>query len=319
MKANSLLMLSMAAAGMLACSGNDAKYHITGMNAPQDGITVYLVDRIIADDIDSSVIVDGTFEMMGKATKDAFLDIVVEGSDWHYPLINDGVPVQINFTDSSVTGSAQNVKLTECDKRNSKAYSRLNQLIDGFLALSKEEQDAVKDEFVAQYEAVFQQFADTKLAIIEENMDNLIPVAFIENVPEVLGYEKFNELVSSDAPFAKHPFVVDLKEGLENAMNEELKAEMPNVVAMYKQYHDKGFDIVGLSFDDDKDLWRKAIIEWQMPWIHLSDLKSWNSVAAGVYSVNSIPDNLLINPEGIVVARGLRGVALADKLAEVFG
>ncbi len=51
----------MAAAGMLACSGNDAKYHITGMNAPQDGITVYLVDRIIADDIDSSVIVDGTF------------------------------------------------------------------------------------------------------------------------------------------------------------------------------------------------------------------------------------------------------------------
>ena len=216
---------------------------------------------------------------------------------------------------------------------------------------------------------MFQQFADTKLAIIEENMDNLIPVAFIENVPEVLGYEKFNELVSSDAPFAKHPFVVDLKEGLENAMNEELKAEdaksaiigqkfldleeadpdgnmhklseyvgqgkwvlidfwaswcgpckaeMPNVVAMYKQYHDKGFDIVGLSFDDDKDLWRKAIIEWQMPWIHLSDLKSWNSVAAGVYSVNSIPDNLLINPEGIVVARGLRGVALADKLAEVF-
>ena len=369
MKANSLLILSMAAAGMLACSGNDAKYHITGMNAPQDGITVYLVDRIIADDIDSSVIVDGTFEMMGKATKDAFLDIVVEGSDWHYPLINDGVPVQINFTDSSVTGSAQNVKLTECDKRNSKAYSRLNQLIDGFLALSKEEQDAVKDEFVAQYEAVFQQFADTKLAIIEENMDNLIPVAFIENVPEVLGYEKFNELVSSDAPFAKHPFVVDLKEGLENAMNEELKAEdarsaiigqkfldleeadpdgnmhklseyvgqgkwvlidfwaswcgpckaeMPNVVAMYKQYHDKGFDIVGLSFDDDKDLWRKAIIEWQMPWIHLSDLKSWNSVAAGVYAVNSIPDNLLINPEGIVVARGLRGVALADKLAEVF-
>ena len=55
-----------------------------------------------------------------------------------------------------------------------------------------------------------------------------------------------------------------------------------------------------------------------MPWIHLSDLKFWNSVAAEVYSVNSIPDNLLINPEGIVVARGLRGEALATKLAEAF-
>ena len=362
-------MLPVLAAGMLACSGNDAKYVITGKNAPQDGVSVYLVDRIVADDIDSTVVVNGTFEMKGKATKDALLGVVVQGSDWQYPLINDGVPVQINFTDSSVTGSALNVKLTECDKRNSKAYARLNQLIDDFLALPKEERDAVEDEFTAQYETVFQQFADTKLAIIEENMDNLIPVAFIENVPEVLGYKKFYELVTSDAPFAKHPFVVDLKESYEGAMEEELKAddaksafigqkfldleeadtegnlhklseyvgqgkwvlvdfwaswcspckaEMPNVVAMYKQYHDKGFEVVGLSFDSEKDPWVKAIVEWQMPWIHLSDLKSWKTVAAEVYSVNSIPDNLLIDPEGIVVARGLRGEALAKKLAEVF-
>ena len=225
MKVNSILLLSAIAAGLFACSGNDAKYVITGKNAPRDGATVYLVDRIVADAIDSAVVVDGTFEMKGKAAKDAFLGIEVEGSDWHYPLFNDGVPVQINFTDSSVTGSALNVKLTECDKRNSKAYARLNQLVDGFLALSKEERDATEEEFVAQYEAVFNEFADTKLAIIEENKDNLIPVAFIENVPEVLGYGKFNELVSSDAPFAKHPFVVDLKESLEAAMAEELKAE----------------------------------------------------------------------------------------------
>ena len=96
------------------------------------------------------------------------------------------------------------------------------------------------------------------------------------------------------------------------------KAEMPNVRDAYKQYHDKGFEIIGLSFDSEKELWAKAIVEWQMPWIHLSDLKYWKSVAAEVYSVNSIPDNLLINPEGIVVARGLRGEALAKKLAEVF-
>ena len=76
--------------------------------------------------------------------------------------------------------------------------------------------------------------------------------------------------------------------------------------------------MVGLSFDRDKDPWLKAIGEWLMPWIHLSDLKYWKTVAAEVYSVNSIPDNLLIDPEGIVVARGLRGEALASKLAEVY-
>ena len=369
MKTISILMLSVAAAGMLACSGNEAKYVITGKNAPKDGAAVYLVDRLVADAIDSAVVVDGAFQMKGKAAKDAFLGVEVEGSSWIYPLFNDGVPIQINFTDSSVTGSALNVKLTECDKRNSKAYARLDQLIEEYIALPEEERRATEEEFIARYEVVFQDYTDTKLAIIEENRDNLIPVAFIENVPEALGYEKFNELVSSDAPFAKHPFVVDLKESLEEAMAEELKAEdaksaiidqkfldleeadtngnmhklseyvgqgkwvlvdfwaswcgpckseMPNVTAAYKQYHDKGFEIVGLSFDSEKEPWEKAIIEWQMPWVHLSDLKYWKSVAAEVYSVNSIPDNLLINPEGIVVARGLRGEALANKLAEVF-
>jgi len=97
------------------------------------------------------------------------------------------------------------------------------------------------------------------------------------------------------------------------------KAEMPNVTAAYAKYHSKGFDIVGLSFDREKDPWVAAIKDWEMPWIHLSDLKYWNTVASDVYNVNSIPDNLLIDPEGKVVARCLRGSDLEAKLAEIFG
>ena len=75
---------------------------------------------------------------------------------------------------------------------------------------------------------------------------------------------------------------------------------------------------MGLSFDSEKDPWAQAIVEWQMPWIHLSDLKGWKTVASEVYGVNAIPDNLLIDPEGTIVARGLRGEALQKKLAEIF-
>ena len=80
------------------------------------------------------------------------------------------------------------------------------------------------------------------------------------------------------------------------------KREMPNVVAAYEKYHAKGFEIVGLSFDNKKDAWIAAITEWNMPWIHLSDVKGWDSLASSTYYVRSIPDNLLIDPTGKVVA-----------------
>ena len=94
---------------------------------------------------------------------------------------------------------------------------------------------------------------------------------------------------------------------------------MPNVVAAYKKYHAKGFDIVGLSFDKDKEDWVKAIKDLDMPWHHLSDLQYWQSVAAKTYNIRAIPSSLLINPEGIIVARDLRGNLLAAKLSEIFG
>lgn len=369
MKAVSVFMLTVAAAGMLACSSNEAEYVITGKNVPQNVTKVYLVDRRIEDDIDSASVVNGTFQLKGKADKDAFLGVVMDNFDWNFPLLNDGVPMEIDFTDTTLTGSALNNKVTECDKRNSKAYRRINQLVKDYLALSKEEQAAGEEAFVAEYEKAFNEYVETKLAIIEENKDNLVPVVFLENVPDAVGYKKFSELLATDAPYAKHPFVTDLKAQLEKVMEAEIKAddakgaiigekfldleepdpdgnlhklseyvgqgnwvlvdfwaswcgpckaEMPNVVAAYKKYHDKGFEIVGLSFDSEKEPWTEAILEWNMPWIHLSDLKGWKTVAAEVYSVNSIPDNLLINPEGVVVARGLRGEALEKKLAEAF-
>ena len=97
------------------------------------------------------------------------------------------------------------------------------------------------------------------------------------------------------------------------------RREMPNVVAAYEKYHAKGLDIVGLSFDNEKEAWVEAIKELNMPWIHLSDLQGWQTVASDTYGVKSIPASLLVDPEGTIVARDLRGDALGAKLAEVFG
>ena len=97
------------------------------------------------------------------------------------------------------------------------------------------------------------------------------------------------------------------------------RGEMPNVVAAYEKFHDKGFDIVGLSLDNKKEPWLKAVEDLKMPWTQLSDLKGWQSIVTEVYKVWSIPDNLLIDQQGKIVARGLRGEGLHAKLAEIFG
>ena len=97
------------------------------------------------------------------------------------------------------------------------------------------------------------------------------------------------------------------------------RGEMPTVVAAYKKYHPKGFDVVGLSFDYEMDAWKQAIKDLKMPWIHLSDLQGWKTVASDTYTVRSIPDNILVDPDGKIVARGLRGSDLGAKLKEIYG
>lgn len=97
------------------------------------------------------------------------------------------------------------------------------------------------------------------------------------------------------------------------------RAEMPHVTAAYEKFHAKGLDVVGISFDSKKDAWLNAIQTLNMPWINLSDLKSWDCLGGKIYKVNSIPDNLLIDPQGKIVARALRGEALQVKLQEVLG
>ena len=95
------------------------------------------------------------------------------------------------------------------------------------------------------------------------------------------------------------------------------RREMPHVKAAYEKYKDKGFDVVGLSFDQDKEAWTGAIQSLALPWHHLSDLKGWKCVAGEVYGINSIPATLLVGPDGKIIANNLRGDALEKKLEEL--
>ncbi|MCD0465176.1 TlpA disulfide reductase family protein [Flavobacterium sp. ENC] len=92
------------------------------------------------------------------------------------------------------------------------------------------------------------------------------------------------------------------------------RRENPNVVAAYREFHDKGFNIVGVSLDKKKENWIKGIQEDNLSWLHVSDLLFWNSAVAKLYGVRAIPGNYLVDSKGIIVAKNLHGEELQTTL-----
>ncbi len=95
------------------------------------------------------------------------------------------------------------------------------------------------------------------------------------------------------------------------------RREMPNLVEAYAKYKGKKFEIVGVSLDQDAEAWKESIKSLKMTWPQMSDLKLWQNEGAQLYAVNSIPHTVLIDGEGTIIARGLHGDGLAEKLAEI--
>ena len=96
------------------------------------------------------------------------------------------------------------------------------------------------------------------------------------------------------------------------------RKEMPYVITAYEQFHPKGFEVVGVSFDQKKDAWINAIQQMGMQWPQMSDLKGWKCAASDLYGVSSIPSNVLVDPQGKIVAMDLRGEKLLNKLTEIY-
>ena len=96
------------------------------------------------------------------------------------------------------------------------------------------------------------------------------------------------------------------------------RIENPHLVESYEKYNEKGFDIFQVSLDKKRESWIEAIEKDQLTWHQVSDLKYWNSAPAELYKVRAIPANFLLDKNGKIIAKNLRGDALEAKLSEIF-
>ena len=96
------------------------------------------------------------------------------------------------------------------------------------------------------------------------------------------------------------------------------RAENPHLVKVYDKYKNENFEILGVSLDANRDAWLKAINDDKLPWPQISDLQRWNSPVVKMYNITGIPFSVLLDPEGKIIAKGLRSAALDQQLSQIF-
>ncbi len=184
--------------------------------------------------------------------------------------------------------------------------------------------------------------------VIISSMANILPRAEIESminaldpavaqVPDMAEIKaKFNAMKTVEVGQKAPDFTLNDPNGVPVSLSSKLgknlllvdfwaawcgpcRRENPSVLKVYKEFKQKGFDVLGVSLDRTKEDWIKAIAEDNLTWTHVSDLAYFNCTAAKLYFVNSIPSNVLLDKNGIIVAKNLRGEDLYNKVKEILG
>lgn len=232
------------------------------------------------------------------------------------------------FVEMKKSGTASDSVLNQLDERYEEEMEKFVQMVT---QCAKENVNALFPAFYMS--GLYPQMKrEDVLALVEQKPAWLATAAMQHLRHEMKGWERqavgipFTDLEMNDTTGAPHKLSEYVGKGNYVLVDfwaswcGPCRAEMPEVKALYEKYHaTKGFDIVGLSFDQKKEAWVACIQRMGLPWHHLSDLKGWQCVAGQVYGVNSIPFTLLIGPDGRIVAAGLRADELAKKLAEIYG
>lgn len=175
--------------------------------------------------------------------------------------------------------------------------------------------DADFTKVKADAEALAPELKSTKIGLeIQEKLKSLSSTSVGQMAPDF----------SAPNPEGK---IVSLKESLGKVTLIDFWAswcgpcrrENPNVVALYNEFHDKGFNIIGVSLDKEgqKDKWIEAIMVDKLTWTQISNLKYWQDPIAKLYSIQSIPATFLLDADGRIVAKNLRGAELRAKVAEL--
>lgn len=345
-----------AAALMCACGGNKNQYVIEGNFEGLTANTVYLFDE--QDNVlDSATVENGAFRFKGIAEAPAVRYLAdaqgeVPASFSAMLFLEPGTILVANDSENALLTSVTGTPSNDANKAYKAAANALVKEYRDSLT-TDERREAIEEEHTAMtrksvgenhanlfgamllaqqlgYELSGQELLDQIALFTPEIQQTEVLTKLKTNAEQKLKSQigqPYMDIVQNNAEGQP----VSLKSVIENPANKltlvdfwaswcgPCMGEIPYLIKDYKTYHDKGFEIYGVSFDKDRAKWLAAIADNGMNWIHVSDLNHFDNQAAKDYAIQGIPSNFLIDAQGKIVATNLRGEALGEKLKELLG
>jgi len=310
-----------------------------------DGTSVSFLNQQTGAPEKQATIEKGKFVIKGNLAEPSFIVLIFGDQPPAIPLFIDNSKIKIegdknNLENLSVTGSKSQDEFAEYSKAM-KPYDKIFMPDSAKDAASVAAVEKISENFVKKYPssyvapiAIIRILQSSENAIEADKLYKLLSKdvknsALSKYVGQQLELAKINPIGSqiidfSQADTSGHSVKISSFRGKYVLIDfwaswcRPCRMENPNVVAAFDKYHQKNFTILSVSLDQAKDAWLNAIHMDGLTWTHVSDLKGWGNQVASLFKVTSIPQNILIDPNGKIIAKNLRGESLNDKLSSIF-
>ena len=343
-----IVLIVAAALAMVACNSTKT-YVVEGQISGLEG-EVAIMDLSGEELMASATVTDGSFTMNVKSEGPAFTVLSINGQ-MMTPVFLDGSPIKIvgdmanpqtivsggtaandgfaefNAMQWELMGPVMSGEVTddkvmevfmEIEQRTAESYEKnADNLWGAYLFVSNKYREMETEEILATIEAYPADIQKmNEVALLKEYAEGRLKTGIGQRyiditMPNVEGVEvPLSEVIAIN----KYVLLDFWASWCRPCMS-----ELPYLHDAYKAYHPLGFEIYGMSLDEEEAAWKSTVEQQNMSWVNVSTLQGWNTPAAKAYSVDSIPANLLIDAEGRIVAKNLRGEALVEKLYELMG